>query len=298
MITDKQNTYIQSDDPTFSIFIPTWNNLDYLKLCVKSIKQNSYYNNQIIVYVNEGNDGTVDWLKKEKIDHIHSNENIGVCYAVNACRTLALADYLIYLNDDMYVCPDWDKALFEAIEEIGHKNFYISGTLIEPIKTSNPNLVSIIKDYGNSPETFKEDQLLKEYKAFSKNDWQGASWPPSVVHKNIWDKIGGFSIEFSPGMYSDPDFAMKLYHLGIRTFKGVGKSKIYHFGSKSTGRVRKNKGNELFLMKWGITARTFYSEVLLMGGDFKAVLPEYFTLKTKTIIRNKLKRIVKGFSKA
>ena len=41
----------------FSIIIPTFNNIEYLKLCLESIK-NSRYNHEIIIHVNEGNDGT------------------------------------------------------------------------------------------------------------------------------------------------------------------------------------------------------------------------------------------------
>jgi len=42
--------------PTFSILIPTWNNLNFLKLCIDSLKKNSRYKHQIIVHINEGND--------------------------------------------------------------------------------------------------------------------------------------------------------------------------------------------------------------------------------------------------
>ena len=37
----------------FSIIIPTFNNLDYLKQCIKSIKKNSAYNHEIIPHVND-----------------------------------------------------------------------------------------------------------------------------------------------------------------------------------------------------------------------------------------------------
>jgi glycosyltransferase involved in cell wall biosynthesis len=36
----------------FSIIIPTFNNLDYLKMCISSIKKNSKFKHQIIVHVN------------------------------------------------------------------------------------------------------------------------------------------------------------------------------------------------------------------------------------------------------
>ena len=38
----------------FSIIIPTFNNLNYLKLCISSIKKNSKYNHQIIPHINIG----------------------------------------------------------------------------------------------------------------------------------------------------------------------------------------------------------------------------------------------------
>lgn len=279
----------------FSILIPTWNNLPYLKFCVDSLRKNSRFNNQIIVFVNEGKDGTPDWLKsQEDIDMLHDKENKGVCYAVNACRTLVKSDYIVYMNDDMYACPDWDFELQQEIEKLKTDYFYLSSTLIEPVKLNNPNYVAIIKDYGDNIETFKEDTLLKEYKNLKKANWQGSSWPPSVVHKKIWDLVGGFSIEFTPGMYSDPDFSMKLWRSGVRVFMGVGKSKVYHFGAKSTKRVRKNKGSDTFLKKWGMTSNTFYSQVLCLGKDYIEPYPESIEISSLSKLRNRLKRIIKS----
>jgi glycosyltransferase involved in cell wall biosynthesis len=50
-----------------SIIIPSYNNLKYLKLCIESIKKNSKYNNEILVHVNEGKDGSIDYLKLNNI---------------------------------------------------------------------------------------------------------------------------------------------------------------------------------------------------------------------------------------
>ena len=46
-----------------SIVIPTYNNLDYLKLCLKSLKKNSSFNHEIIIHINEGSDGTLEFVK-------------------------------------------------------------------------------------------------------------------------------------------------------------------------------------------------------------------------------------------
>lgn len=89
-------TAIKSQNRLFSIVIPTWNNLAFLKLCIQSIQRNSYYNHQIIVHVNDGSDGTLEWIKKAGIDYTHSEQNIGVCFAMNMMRTKVKTDYILY----------------------------------------------------------------------------------------------------------------------------------------------------------------------------------------------------------
>jgi glycosyltransferase involved in cell wall biosynthesis len=249
----------------FTIFIPTWNNLGFILNCLESIKKNSILKIQAIVIINDGKDGTLHWfLNQNEYDYIHSVENIGICYALNIARSLVKSDYIIYANDDMYFLPDWDKNLLLEIQKIGNKEFMISSTMIEPDDTGNKCIS--LGNYGKTLSDFQEKKLLNEYQQHFRPDWKGSTWPPNVVHRDIWDLVGGFSIEFSPGMYSDPDFSMKLYQAGVRHFKGVGNSLVYHFGSKSTKRVKKNKGRNTFLMKWGMTANHF-SKVYLQTGS-------------------------------
>ena len=271
-----------------SVLIPTWNNLDFLKLCINSIARNSQLEIQIIVIVNEGKDGTAEWIENQQdIDYIFSGANMGICYGLNLARSLVKSDYIVYVNDDMYMLPGWDLELWNEIERINSKSFMLSCTMIEPVNTGNPCV--IVKDYGREIPDFKEELLLKEYSGLFIGDWSGSTWPPNVVHIDVWDLVGGLSIEFSPGMYSDPDFSRKLFEAGIRLFKGKGNSLVYHFGSKSTKRVKRNKGREMFLLKWGISSKTFTRKFLKIGEHFSGTIdiPE---LDWKTLMINKLKR--------
>ncbi len=277
---------------TFSIIIPSWNNIEYLKLCLNSIKENSSFNHQIIVMVNEGSDGTIDWLEKQvNVDFIHAEKNIGICYALNLGRGIVRTDYVVYANDDMYFLPKWDLYLKENIDKIGHNEFMLSATMIEPANTGNSAV--IVRDYGDSLETFQRDSLLEEFESLSKDDWYGSTWPPNVLHVDTWDLVGGMSIEFSPGMYSDPDLSMKLWQAGIRYFRGVGDSRVYHFCSKSTERVKHNEGKDMFLFKWGITSRFFVDKYLKRGQNFQGPLPDYNPAKIEKIINN-IKRVFRA----
>lgn len=260
------------NEAKFSIVIPTWNNLAMLQLCLESIRKNSKHKHQIIIHVNEGSDGTHEWIKTQELDYTFSTENAGVCYALNAMVTLAQTDYILFLNDDMYVCPNWDVALNNEVHKQINQLWYFSGTMIEPKYSANKCAIAPF-DFGSSPENFKEIELLSFIPKIKPPDWFGASWPPSLVHKEMFLKVGGFSEEFSPGMYSDPDFSMKLWNEGVRNFKGLGNSLVYHFQSKSTGRVQRNDGRKQFAAKWKIPASYFYKNMLLLGDVFDYEIP-------------------------
>jgi glycosyltransferase involved in cell wall biosynthesis len=292
MIELRKKVFPSHEKGYFSILIPSWNNLNYLKLCINSIRQHSHFKHQLIVVVNEGKDGTIEWIENQQdIDYVYSKENIGICYALNACRSIIKTDYILYANDDMYFLPDWDLPIWNEIQTIGHNHFMLSSTMIEPLDTNNPCV--IVQNHGTSIETFKETDLLKEYNSQPKINWNGSTWPPNILHIEIWDLIGGMSVEFSPGMYSDPDLSKKCWDLGIRYFKGLGDSRVYHFGCKSTKRIKQNKGSSRFLFKWGLDSNAFVSCYLKRGKPFLGELQEPVIPRSRKInfLLKKLRKI-------
>lgn len=275
----------------FSIIIPTWNNLALLQLCIRSIRQNSAYAHQIIVHVNDGSDGSLDWVRAQGITHTASPQNIGICLAVNEAAMHATQDYILYLNDDMYCCPGWDTALVNKLKQLDSDLFMLSGTMIEPRDTQNPCV--IVANYGSDAENFEEARLLAELPQQHKLDWNGATWPPTLVSKRWWFKVGGYSSEFSPGMSSDNDFSMKLWHAGCRIFLGVGDSLVYHFQCKSTGKVKKNDGGRQFLYKWGMRQSVFDRYFLRRGvvaQGLRLEEPEDSRALRWQLLRSRLKR--------
>jgi GT2 family glycosyltransferase len=274
----------------FSIVIPTWCNLEFLKICLRSLRQNSRLENQVIVHLNDGTDGSRAYVRDLGIECTESDENIGICYAVNSAAARARHEWLLFLNDDMYCCPGWDARLAEKIGEIGHDACMLSGTMIEPLETGN-HCVSV-GDYGRSAADFKEAELLSEYATLARPDWSGATWPPTVISKRWWNAIGGFSAEFSPGISSDNDLSMKMWHAGCRCFVGVGNSLVYHFISRSTGKIKKNNGRRQFFQKWGVP-QSLFDQAYLRRGSTPAPLELPEPRKTLSyrahVLRHKLK---------
>ena len=242
-----------------SIIVPTYNNLDYLKLFLKSIKENSNYDNEVIIHVNDGSDGTLNFVKNNKIKFTHSKNNIGLCSSVNLAAKKATNELIVYSHDDMFFCENWDLELINEIKSINHNLFYISGMNI----SYSGGFIDL--DCGKFPSEFNNDKFNTFCQNDSTQNIQGSHWAPHVVHKNLWNEVGGFSEEFNPGDGSDPDFCFKLWKKNIRIFKTFAKWKVYHFGSVTTRKskyVKKNKGTKTFLLKWKISPRTFRNHYL------------------------------------
>tara|TARA_B100000768_G_C11266111_1_gene371148 strand:- start:1003 stop:1860 length:858 start_codon:yes stop_codon:yes gene_type:complete len=242
----------------FSIIIPTFNNLPYLKICISSIKKNSKFEHEIITHINDISDGTEKYLISEKIKYTITKYNAGICEGVNRAAKEATNSYILYAHDDFYFCPGWDEVLLNEVKKITHNNFYLSGIMMNngPLKF----------DCGNKLEDFNEKKLLDNYKSINHYDFQGSTWAPHLIHKETWDAVGGFSEEFFPGTGSDPDLNMKLWNKGVRIFKGINDFKVYHFGSIVTRKYKNHptiktesgsKGAKIFLLKWGITIKFF-----------------------------------------
>lgn len=250
----------------FSILIPTFNNLEYLKICLNSIEKNSSYKHQIIIHINDGSDGTLDFVIKNNFEYTHSVENIGMPKALNLASKLSKREYILISHDDFYYCPDWDIEFFHEIKKMSDNKFYLSGTMV--------GAGQVPFDAGETYLDFDEKKILENLDKIKTFNFQGTTKCPGLVHKDIWKLVGGWSEEFSPTGGDDTDFAMKLWKNNIRIFKGLGKSLAYHFGSITTRKKNKklftylgSRGNKIFLKKWGISINFFEKKFLNSGLD-------------------------------
>ena len=243
-----------------SIIIPTYNNLDYLKFLLLSLKRNSTYEHEIILHINNGSDGTLDYAIKNEIKYTHSDKNIGLCSSMNKAYSLTTTNHILYAHDDMFFCKNWDTFLINEIKKYDHNLYYLTGTNV----STRHGLMNY--DCGSEPLTFNE----KKFNLFCQNDkthdLQGSHWAPHLIHKEVWDKIDGFSEEFNPGDGSDPDFCMKLWLADVRIFKGISKFKVYHFNSITTrnNKIILNNGTKQFILKYGFNPR-FFRKYYLRG---------------------------------
>jgi hypothetical protein len=191
--------------------------------------------------------------------------------ALNIASKKAKFNYILISHDDFYYCPGWDTEFEKEIKLINHNNFYLSGTMV--------GAGQVNFDAGQTFDSFNESKLLNNLEFIKTFNFQGTTKCPGLVHKDIWNKLGGWSEEFSPTGGDDTDFAMKLWMNDVRIFKGLGKSLAYHFGSITTRKKDKllftylgSRANKIFLRKWGVTINFFEKYYLNSGLDNKKKL--------------------------
>lgn len=245
----------------FSIVIPTWKNLEYLDLALKGVRRNSAADHEVIVFFNEFDASCARWLEGQTVKHGRSDRNLGVCGAVNRGAEMATTEYLCFLNDDMYPLPGWDLALAEHLG--AGDPLWLSGTAVEAGEATPCYIGGC--DYGDRPETFQEERLLKEYAVLKRPYNIVSTWTPTLLAMKDWRAVGGFDEAYFPGNGSDPDLAMKFYRQGCRLFIGVGASLVYHFSRRTISRFDDDETMDpraYFKKKWGVSWKRFLRKMI------------------------------------
>ena len=103
------------------------NELEYIKLLLKSMDKNLRYDNhEIIIFVDSDNQGTFEWLKNNKnkfnrfkFNIINNNTGNPVGYQANSNYMFSLAnnEIVALIQSDMVIGKDFDFHIIENMEE-------------------------------------------------------------------------------------------------------------------------------------------------------------------------------------
>ena len=104
-----------------SIIILNYNAGNLLLNCIESILHTNYPNYEIIVVDNASSDQSHIICKQKfpQIKLIKNNKNLGYCGGNNVGIKEAKGDFIIILNPDTLVDPNWIKELISSYEEFG-----------------------------------------------------------------------------------------------------------------------------------------------------------------------------------
>src|SRR3982750_3227180 len=101
-----------------SVTIVTYNSGRFIKRCLESALAQKYDRKEIIVIDNNSTDGTIDILEQfeDRCSVVYNSENIGFAAAQNQAIGLSSGDWVMTLNPDVLLLPNFIQALVDAGE--------------------------------------------------------------------------------------------------------------------------------------------------------------------------------------
>jgi glycosyltransferase involved in cell wall biosynthesis len=266
--------------------ISTYNNLNYLKIAVNSVRANSYYKDaKFIIHAENCTDGTDEWLKenakKYNIEYYIDKNDIplGIGGGMNFCADKVDTEYIMFLHSDFYVAKNWDIECLRQYESENRDKLWISSLRFEPamfpahekilqgeVENAYDNII-VPKDYfGEFYYNFDSatfDAFVEEFIKLNNYTIYKGQGVSGLIKKCDWDLIGGNDAQFSPTSWEDKDLFLRMIHAGF-SFTLTSKSVVYHFGARGSHRLEENDGKTSkrqqesesvnvikFIKKWG-----------------------------------------------
>ena len=257
------------------------NNLEYLKLAVKSVRQNAYYNDMpIIIYAENCTDGTDEWLANNEYDleyYIEKNDvEKGIGGGMDFCVEKSKTEFVNIIHSDMWIAPNQDIELLKLYDNIEPNVRLITSSFrIQPKIFPNdpdyrPGTVFVpVESFGVYHNDFNHNDFDNWSKDFSKmNDEvvRKAGGAGFFCRKADYEWIGGNDPLFAPASWEDKDLFIRMQLEGYE-FKMITKSVVWHFSArgshfrdeakdnfnnKSQRQINAEQANmKKFINKWG-----------------------------------------------
>ncbi len=217
-----------NEEKLISIVILGFNQVEYTKRCLESILKYTRQKIELILVDNGSHDGTSAYFHSIPNAKVIINAtNLGVAKGWNQGMRLAKGEYILILNNDIIVGPDWLENMVRLAESdpeiglVGPRSNYIAGPQIVP----------------NVP--YKVEGEIQDFigKWQKKNDLSSAEFVfvkgfCHLIPRRVFDKVGFYDERFGKGNFEDDDYCTRVHHHGFNALI-ANDSFIHHFGSVS-----------------------------------------------------------------
>ncbi len=216
--------------PLVSVIILNYNAGKLLFDCFESIVKTDYDNFEIIIVDNASEDKSYRKCKEKfgRVRIIENEKNLGYCEGNNVGIQNAKGAFIVILNPDTTVHPDWLNELFCAYNKFG-EGLYQPKHLSLSEKTVYMSAGNMLNIFGFG---YAREKGKKDTNQFNEIEEIGyASGTCLFTSSSVLKKIGLFD-PFIFLYHDDLDLGWRASQLGIKSYY-IPKSIIYHAESYS-----------------------------------------------------------------
>lgn len=197
---------------TISVVIPTWNRADLLRAVLRNLKEQTRKPDEIVVVDNGSRDSSVEVARAEGAQLISYSENRGFAVAVNDGIRQSTGDWILILNNDVVLQPDWLERLIVSVQSEGAA--FGVGKLLRPDGSNEIDgswdLISR-GAYAWRCGYGKKDGTVWS----SKRPIHFAPMTAALFSRTVFDQIGFLETRFE-SYYEDVDFGVRCALAGIK----------------------------------------------------------------------------------
>lgn len=216
-----------------SIVILGFNQMAYTKKCIDSIRKHTRQNHELILVDNGSKDDTWDYFRSVPgAKTIRNATNLGVSKGWNQGMRLSDGEYILILNNDVIVGPDWLENMVRLAESdpsvglIGPRSNYIAG----------PQVVADVPYKGAAG--YDEQGIVPFIRKWqSEHDLSACEFGfikgfCHLIPRRVFAEVGFYDERYGKGNFEDDDYCLRVRYRGYRALF-ANDSFIHHFGSVS-----------------------------------------------------------------
>ena len=264
-----------------AVVIPNYNGIQYLETCLDALRAQTFPDFQILLVDNGSTDGSLELVRQRypEVEVIALPENFGFCRAVNEGIRRAEARYVILLNNDTQVFPDFVEQLCRGMRT--RPKAFSGGAMM--IQAHDHGKLDAAGDYysalgwafaggkGKDPRKFASPRKVFSVCA-------GAA----VYRADLLREIGLFDEEHFAYL-EDLDIGYRARIAGYENWY-LPEAKVYHVGSGTSGsrynlfKIRYSSRNNVYLIwkNMPVLQRILNLPLLLPGFGIKLL---FFAVK-------------------
>jgi GT2 family glycosyltransferase len=213
---------------SISIIVPNFNGEKFLEKCLKSVLSSNYSDLEVLFVDDASTDASIKIVESFRQPHlriIRNSQRIGAAACRNRAIKEARGEYIVFLDNDTEVKPDW----LAEIVEVFQSDSSIGGVQCKLMDFSDRERIQAAGLYL-IPHTLwgiARGQGEKNGEKWNKIEDVAAISAALVVKQEVLDKVGGFDEKLA--IYTeDLDFSLRVWLAGYRIVLAPH-SIVYHW---------------------------------------------------------------------